>query len=106
MGGRKLHQWLDKPLLDMNDLTDRHQKVENLMGFYFERVDLMDSLSQIYDLERLVTKISLGNATARDLNQLRNSLQGIPRINKILEVINNHLAHDRSEERRVGTDMN
>ncbi|MBA5729340.1 DNA mismatch repair protein MutS [Aerococcaceae bacterium INB8] len=94
MGGRKLHQWLDKPLLDMNDLTDRHQKVENLMGFYFERVDLMDSLSQIYDLERLVTKISLGNATARDLNQLRNSLQGIPRINKILEVINNHLAHD------------
>lgn len=94
MGGRKLHQWLDKPLLDMNDLTDRHQKVENLMGFYFERVDLMDSLSQIYDLERLVTKISLGNATARDLNQLRNSLQGIPRINKILEVINNHLAND------------
>ncbi|MBG9977307.1 DNA mismatch repair protein MutS [Ruoffia tabacinasalis] len=94
MGGRKLHQWLDKPLLDMNDLSDRHQKVENLMGFYFERVDLMDSLSQIYDLERLVTKISLGNATARDLNQLRNSLQGIPRINKILEVINNHLAHD------------
>lgn len=94
MGGRKLHQWLDKPLLDMDELEERHQKVEYLMGFYFERVDLMENLGRIYDLERLVTKISLGNATARDLNQLRNSLQGIPRINQTLEVINSHLLHE------------
>lgn len=94
MGGRKLHQWLDKPLLDMDELEERHQKVEYLMGFYFERVDLMENLGRIYDLERLVTKISLGNATARDLNQLRNSLQGIPRINQTLEVINSHLLYE------------
>lgn len=94
MGGRKLHQWLDKPLLDMDELEERHQKVEYLMGFYFERVDLMENLGRIYDLERLVTKISLGNATARDLNQLRNSLQGIPRINQTLEVINSNLLHE------------
>lgn len=91
MGGRMLHQWLEKPLLDKNILEDRHQKVEQLMGFYFERVDLMESLGQIYDLERLVTKVSLGNATARELDQLRHSLNGVPRINNILMMINQHL---------------
>ncbi|XJS11564.1 DNA mismatch repair protein MutS [Aerococcaceae bacterium WGS1372] len=91
MGGRMLHQWLDKPLLDVNELVDRHQKVEQLLGFYFERVDLMDALTNIYDLERLVTKISLGSANARELDQLRKSLKGISRINNVLETINNQL---------------
>lgn len=91
MGGRMLHQWLDKPLLNEDELVDRHQKVEQLMGFYFERVDLMDALQNIYDLERLVTKISLGTANAREIDQLRKSLKGIPRINRVLETINDQL---------------
>lgn len=91
MGGRMLHQWLDKPLLNVDELVERHQKVEQLMGFYFERVDIMEALTKIYDLERLVTKISLGSANAREIDQLRKSLKGIPRINYILETINHQL---------------
>lgn len=88
MGGRLLNQWLDKPLLNMFDLSDRHQKVEQLMNHYFERMDLIDALDKVYDLERLVTKISMNQVNARDIDQLRTSLKQIPRINHILNDIN------------------
>ncbi|WP_124057454.1 DNA mismatch repair protein MutS [Vaginisenegalia massiliensis] len=91
MGGRMLHQWLDKPLLRKEPLVKRHQKVEHLMQHYFDRIDLQEALGNIYDLERLVTKISLGSANARDLDQLRYSLGQIPVINAILERINQDL---------------
>ncbi len=91
MGGRLLHQWLEKPLLRMEPLVKRHQKVEHLMNHYFERVDLMACLSKIYDLERLVTKISLGTANARDVDQLRYSLSQLPVINQLLSQINQEL---------------
>lgn len=97
MGGRLLHQWLEKPLLRMEPLVTRHQKVEQLMNHYFERVDLMVSLSKIYDLERLVTKISLGSANARDVDQLRYSLGQIPLINQLLTQINQELDGVSSE---------
>lgn len=91
MGGRLLHQWLEKPLLRMEPLVKRHQKVEQLMNHYFERVDLMTCLGKIYDLERLVTKISLGTSNARDVDQLRYSLGQIPVINQLLTQINQEL---------------
>lgn len=88
MGGRMLHQWLDKPLLDAHQLSQRHDKVVALMRHYFERVDLVSALNHVYDLERLVTKIAIGNANGRDLDQLRMSLSQMPRLNQLLEVIN------------------
>ncbi|MGX7106848.1 DNA mismatch repair protein MutS [Hutsoniella sourekii] len=94
MGGRLLHQWLDKPLLLEEPLNDRHQKVAALMDCYFERQELVDNLRNIYDLERLVSKISLGSANARELDQLRLSLSYLPRINQILTSINEAIAVD------------
>lgn len=88
MGGRLLNHWLDKPLLDSKELENRHQKVEQLINHYFERQDLIASLDKIYDLERLITKISVGSANARDIDQLRTSLFQIPRINQILDMMN------------------
>ncbi|UUX34562.1 DNA mismatch repair protein MutS [Fundicoccus culcitae] len=88
MGGRLLHQWLDKPLLSMQTLEKRHERVETLINMYFERVELTESFVKIYDLERLVSKISLGTANARDMGQLRQSLRQIPLINDILVRIN------------------
>ncbi|MDO4432674.1 MAG: DNA mismatch repair protein MutS [Aerococcaceae bacterium] len=90
MGGRLLQQWLEKPLLDRVELTQRHNKVEQLMRHYFERIDLMTILSNVYDLERLVTKMSLGTANARDVDQLRTTLQQLPRLNHILASVNQH----------------
>lgn len=97
MGGRLLHQWLEKPLLKMDELEKRHQKVEQLINHYFERVDLIASLAKIYDLERLVTKISLNTANARDVDQLRYSLSQLPVINQLLSHINQALEGITSE---------
>lgn len=93
MGGRLLHQWLDKPLIDRKELTKRHEKVSVLLENFFYRHDLVSFLNHIYDLERLVTKISLGSANARDLDQLRFSLQQIPLINQILDELNDQVGH-------------
>lgn len=92
MGARLLSQWLEKPLLNRRTLETRHHRVDVLMRHYFERVDLQALFVSIYDLERLVTKASLGTANARDLDQLRTSLAQIPQINKILDAIN--VQHD------------
>ncbi|WP_420824181.1 DNA mismatch repair protein MutS [Suicoccus acidiformans] len=88
MGGRLLKQWLDKPLLNQRALEVRHNRVEQLLNHYFERVELVEQLKHIYDLERLVSKISTGSANARDIDQLRRSLTYIPRINQILVALN------------------
>lgn len=89
MGGRLLHQWLDKPLIDLGKIAQRHQYVEQLMSFYFERIDLITRLEKVYDIERLVTKISMATATPRDIDQLRVSLQEVPQINFLLQSLNN-----------------
>ncbi|WP_028125351.1 DNA mismatch repair protein MutS [Eremococcus coleocola] len=87
MGGRLLHQWLDKPLQVKEPLLQRHDKVQSLIENYFHRLDLESALDKIYDLERLVTKISLGHANARDMIQLKQSLQQIPYLNKVIAAL-------------------
>ena len=88
MGGRLLYQWLNKPLIDPVLLQKRHDKVSVLLENFFHRHDLVDLLNDVYDLERLVTKISLGTANGRDLEQLRFSLSQIPKVNHLLNELN------------------
>ena len=78
MGGRMLKQWLEKPLINLSDILERQRKVASLVNHYFERMDINDSLTSVYDLERLVARVSLGNVNGRDLIQLKTSLQQIP----------------------------
>lgn len=78
MGGRMLKQWLEKPLINLSDILERQRKVESLVNHYFERMDINDALTSVYDLERLVARVSLGNINGRDLIQLKTSLQQIP----------------------------
>lgn len=84
MGSRMLQKWLDQPLLSKADLLQRHDRVARLMASYFERMELMDYLDKVYDLERLVTKISMATAGPRDIDQLRNSLRQLPYMNEII----------------------
>ena len=88
MGGRLLHQWLDKPLLKKAPLLDRHRKVKAMIDHYFDRVNLVETLKSVYDLERLVTKISLKTVNARELDQLRATLRQIPALNQSLDRMN------------------
>lgn len=85
MGGRKLKQWLEKPLISEQAIRNRQLMVQSLLAHYFERMDIAQALSSVYDLERLVAKISFGNVNGRDLIQLQRSLEQLPVLRQILE---------------------
>ncbi|MDO5456931.1 MAG: DNA mismatch repair protein MutS [Atopococcus tabaci] len=88
MGSRLLKRWLDQPLLSAEQINIRLDAVGNLMNHYFERMDLGELLKKVYDLERLSGRISFQTVNARDLTQLKQSLEQIPHIISLVESIN------------------
>ncbi|WP_289136378.1 DNA mismatch repair protein MutS [uncultured Brevibacillus sp.] len=84
MGGRLLRRWIERPLLRQEDLDARLEAVEALKGDLLLRADVRESLDRVYDLERLAGRISYGNANARDLIQLRHSLEAVPELKQLL----------------------
>lgn len=87
MGGRLLKQWIDRPLIDKEIITQRQDDVAAFIRAFFERMDLVEHLKNVYDLERLAGRVAYGNVNARDLIQLRNSLYQLPKIKAILASI-------------------
>ncbi|MCM3032709.1 DNA mismatch repair protein MutS [Niallia sp. MER 6] len=84
MGGRLLKQWIDRPLLNRDKIAERQNMVEVMISHYFERMDLREKLKEVYDLERLAGRVAFGNVNARDLVQLKKSLQQIPAIQELV----------------------
>lgn len=80
MGGRLLKQWIEKPLIQETIINQRLDKVAAFIDHFFERNAIRDALSHVYDLERLVGRVSFGNVNARELNQLKGTLQQLPAI--------------------------
>ena len=87
MGGRLLRTWLENPLIDKTEIEKRYDVVGKLLEEFILSEDLRKYLYDVYDLERLCGRISLGSANARDLIQLKESLKLLPEINKILKKI-------------------
>ncbi|KGA98518.1 DNA mismatch repair protein MutS [Alkalihalobacillus alcalophilus ATCC 27647 = CGMCC 1.3604] len=85
MGGRMLKKWVEQPLIQQEVIEERLNIVENFSSFYFEREELRDELKEVYDLERLVGRIAYGNVNARELLQLKRSLEKLPAVKSILE---------------------
>lgn len=84
MGARKLKTWIRQPLADRLAIEYRLETVGELIDAYFLRDDLKHALREVYDLERLAGRISMGSASARDLAQLRNSLRTVPSLKQQL----------------------
>ncbi|UOY93591.1 DNA mismatch repair protein MutS [Ectobacillus sp. JY-23] len=80
MGGRMLKQWVERPLVNAMQIEERHGMVETFMMHYFIREDLKEKLRDVYDLERLAGRVAYGNVNAKDLLQLKRSVQQIPAI--------------------------
>lgn len=78
MGGRMLRRWIEKPLYSKSRIEERLEAVDRLVGRLIEREELRGILRDVYDLERLVARISYGSASGRDLAALRRSLEQIP----------------------------
>ena len=84
MGARLLKQWLDRPLIQEKQILSRQEMVASLITSFFEREDIIQGLTKVYDLERLAGKVSFGSVNARDLLQLKQSLEQIPYLRQIL----------------------
>ncbi|MFC4183544.1 DNA mismatch repair protein MutS [Saccharococcus thermophilus] len=94
MGGRLLKQWLDRPLLDRGQIERRLHMVETLIHHYFERQELRERLREVYDIERLAGRVAYGNVNARDLIQLKKSLEQIPTLKNIVA----NLSDDQTQQ--------
>ncbi|MBU5316828.1 DNA mismatch repair protein MutS [Clostridium bornimense] len=94
MGARQLRKWIERPLINKISINRRLYAVEELYNNLAVREDLREALKDIYDIERLVGKISSKNVNAKELISLKNSLGKIPEIKNLLKDINSELLKD------------
>ncbi|MBR0262006.1 MAG: DNA mismatch repair protein MutS [Selenomonadaceae bacterium] len=84
LGNRLLRRWLKSPLVDITAINRRLDAVEELFKNFTTRRNLRETLRDIHDFERLMTKIEVGSANARDLTALKISMLAVPKIAEIL----------------------
>jgi len=85
MGSRKLKQWVNYPLMDIQEIDRRLEGVSELKEKKIERKQLRESLKGVQDMERLTSRIFLGHANARDLVGLKLSLKNLPDLKILLQ---------------------
>ena len=84
MGGRALRRWLNDPLIDTLEINRRLNSVKELKDDIILRGDVVENLKKVYDIERLAGKMAYGNANARDMITLKNSLEKLPEVKSVL----------------------
>ena len=98
MGARLLRSYVEQPLIDKGEIIKRQDFIEKINEKEMTREELREYLNPIYDLERLITRITYQTANPRDMIAFRNSLSMLPSIRTLLEDINGALAEEiRSE---------
>ncbi|MFD2208903.1 DNA mismatch repair protein MutS [Virgibacillus halophilus] len=85
MGSRMLKKWLERPLLKQQQIENRLNIVSGFHENFMQRETLRETLKTVYDLERLAGRVSFGNVNARDLIQLKHSLERMPMIKETLQ---------------------
>mgnify|MGYP000155745774 CR=1 FL=1 len=84
MGARLLRSFIEQPLIDKTEIERRQQAIEELNMNYISREEIREYLNSVYDLERLMGRISYKTANPRDLLSFKNSLEMLPYIKDIL----------------------
>ncbi len=85
MGARTLRSYIEQPLLNKADMEARLDAVEELTKDSVSRDEIREYLNPIYDLERLLSKVTYKTANPRDLIAFRNSLEMLPHIKTVLK---------------------
>lgn len=85
MGARLLRSQIEQPLLDRGKILERQQAVEELFSQYMVREEIREYLNPIYDLERLISRITYMSASPRDLIAFRSSLEMLPHVKEQLK---------------------
>ena len=84
MGGRLLRRWISDPLVDVLEINKRLNAVKELKDNLILKGDIIEALKKVYDIERLAGKMAYGNANARDMITLKNSLLKLPEVKQLL----------------------
>lgn len=98
MGGRTLRSYIEQPLIEKEDIEKRLDAVEELSKDSVSRDEIREYLNPVYDLERLLGRISYKTANPRDLIAFRNSLQMLPHIKAVMKGFTKQLLTDIREE--------
>lgn len=98
MGARKLRNSLEQPLIDRDEIVKRHDAIEELNQNMITREEMREYLNPIYDLERLLSKISYKSANPRDLIALRSSLDMLPHLLFLCQNFDSRFFQELSEE--------
>ena len=98
MGARKLHQMIEQPLVDREMIEYRLDAVDHLCQNTVDRDEMREYLQPVYDLERLMTRVSYGSANPRDLIALRGSLGMFAPIRQVLQDFDKGLLKDLRED--------
>lgn len=98
MGGRTLRNYIEQPLIEKEDIEKRLDAVEELSKDSVSRDEIREYLNPIYDLERLLGRISYKTANPRDLIAFRNSLRMLPHIKSVLKSFEKELLTGIREE--------
>ena len=91
MGARLMRTLIEQPLVQKEAILDRQNAVEELNMSYISREELREYLNPVYDLERLIGRISYKSASPRDLIAFRNSLEMLPHIKQLLGEFNSRM---------------
>lgn len=91
MGGRLLKYWLSHPLLHVETIKERLNAVEELTNQTLVREEIRKLLEEVYDIERLITRVSTRSANPKEIIALKNSLDQIPKIKKEIQTLSSHL---------------
>ena len=84
-GARMLRQWIEHPLLNAREIDRRQSAVEELFGNFMLRENLLDLLSGMHDLERLITRIVYGTAGGKDLRAVAGTIGALPELRALLQ---------------------
>lgn len=98
MGARLLRQYIEQPLVNKEAILLRQDAIGELMENYIDREELREYLQPIYDLERLIGRISYKSANPKDLIALKNSMEMLPHIRNIIKGFKKQAFIDCTEE--------
>jgi len=80
MGSRQLRKWIERPLVNAQQIEKRYDRTEWLMKNFMNRQAMRDSMSNVYDLQRLIARCAMNSANAVDCQRLVKTLAEVPTI--------------------------
>ncbi len=94
MGGRLLRSWIEQPLVDRDRINQRLDAISAILKEHVLCMSLSDELRGVYDIERLLSRVSYKSINARDCLALLGSLKKVPSIKDLMRSLNSPLLND------------